>query len=151
MLDVQDESTRHRRESAGDGGAMDLTQMKLKLRDGKERTVLQSRRAVSDLEGNALGTAIVFRDLKEIEQMENQLIESGKISESGIMDAQIANEFDNVLTSLVILAIPLLGPFHAELGQNDGWRKGYKKASELTKDLTKNLAALTGMPMRSLA
>ena len=150
VFQVFEESDRHRLESAGEGaseGSAVLKEIKLRLRDDRDRTVLQISRPLIDMEGNSMGTMMVFRDLAEIIKMEKELVDAGKVESGGIMDSQIANEFDNILTNLNILAVPLLGELHDDMaGANSA-----KKAAKVMKDLSRNLATLTGMSQRSLA
>jgi len=147
------EIRRHRRESMATEDSepsedfLALNELVLRCADGTERTILQCCRPLLDLEGDTVGAILVFRDLEEIKKTERELIETGKIEEDGIMDWQIANEFESILTNLNILVVPILD----ELKSCGATPEDAEKAASRTEDLTEHLATLTGMPQRSLA
>lgn len=152
VMTIVSETRRHRRKSAvelegaHEDDTFSMNELALKLPDGSERTLLQAVRPLLDLEANSMGMIMVFRDLEEIAKMEHELIDAGKIEPDGIMDWQIANEFEILLTNLNILLVPVLAELKA-----DGDAATAQKASELTEALTQNLATLTGMSQKSLA
>lgn len=152
VMTIVSETRRHRRKSAiepegaHEDDTMSLNEIVIKLPNGNQRTILQSVRPLLDLDANSMGMIMVFRDLEEVAKMEHELIDAGKIEADGIMDWQIANEFENILTNLNILAVPLMGRLYAEDGSCDS-----DSAIALTEELSKNLSTLTGLSQRSLA
>ncbi|HPQ69965.1 MAG TPA: PAS domain S-box protein [bacterium] len=116
---------------------------------GLERMISDSAAPIRDADGEIIGIVLVFRDITEHVQIEEELLRAQKLESIGILAGGIAHDFNNILTS--ILGNVTLAKLLAE--GNDGAELSLTEAEEAAlraKDLTQQLLtfSLGGMPIK---
>ena len=82
-------------------------------RDGTRRLISYSAAVIRDTEGNSMGSVIVFQDITEKKQMEDELQKAHKLEALGLLAGGIAHDFNNLLTGIlgnISLAKALINP-----------------------------------------
>jgi PAS domain S-box-containing protein len=82
-------------------------------RDGTRRLISYSAAIIRDIQGNSMGSVIVFQDITEKKQMEEELQKTHKLESLGLLAGGIAHDFNNLLTGIlgnINLAKTLINP-----------------------------------------
>ena len=79
-------------------------QAERRTRDGRIVTISITRTAIRDRDGRYIGSSVIARNITEEKRMEQQLIQSEKLSAVGKLAAGIAHEVVTPLTSISSLA-----------------------------------------------
>ncbi len=120
--------------------------------NGLERLISDSAAPIRNTNGQIIGIVLVFRDITEHVQIEEELLRAQKLESIGILAGGIAHDFNNILTS--ILGNVTLAKLLAE--GNEGAELSLTEAEEAAlraKDLTQQLLtfSLGGMPIKKPA
>lgn len=86
----------------------DGVELRLRRKDGRQITVLDSARAVLDANGNILYFEGMLMDVTEKKALEQQLLQAQKMESIGTLTGGIAHEFNNLLTGILGYASLLL-------------------------------------------
>jgi len=124
----------------------------LVTQNGLERMISDSAAPIRSADGQIIGIVLVFRDITEHVQIEEELLRAQKLESIGILAGGIAHDFNNILTS--ILGNVTLAKLLAE--GNEGAELSLTEAEEAAlraKDLTQQLLtfSLGGMPIKKPA
>ena len=114
----------------------------LVARDGTERLIADSGAPIQTADGEVCGIVIVFRDVSEQVQLEDQLRHSQKMESVGQLAGGIAHDFNNVLTAVVGFAEILQN----NLKDNEDLQEcatGILHAGERANNLTSKLLAFS--------
>lgn len=76
-------------------------QLILVSRDGDEHHITMLGTPVRDRQGGTVGVTMVFSDLTEKKQMEEELVRAQKLESLGVLAGGIAHDFNNILTALM--------------------------------------------------
>ena len=87
-------------------------------RDGRRVLINLTRTAIFDREGKYIGSSVIARDITEQKRLEQQLIQSEKLSAVGQLAAGIAHEIGSPLTAVASLSQLLL-----EMSEDDFFRE----------------------------
>lgn len=91
------------------GQAVDLFKRAvLRSRDGREHVIADSGAPLRDDADTIIGVVLVFRDITQRAQLEQQLQHAQKMESIGIMAGGIAHDFNNILTGIIGTADLLL-------------------------------------------
>lgn len=112
----------------------------LKAKDGTERPIDDSVSLIRDAHGQILGAVVVFRDVTERRQLQEQLVQAQKLDAIGRLAGRIAHDFNNLLTVISLYGELLLGPRRSE-AQLQQYAGEIKKAVEQATTLTNQLLA----------
>jgi PAS domain S-box-containing protein len=124
----------------------------LLAKDGRERTITDSGAIIQGTDGKMIGVVLVFRDMTEKVQMEEELLKTRKLESIGVLAGGIAHDFNNILTA-VIGNINLATELVASEDQAYKLLLEAEKASLLAKNLTQQLLTFSkgGEPVRKVA
>jgi PAS domain S-box-containing protein len=70
-------------------------------RDGTRRLISYSAALIRDIEGNSMGSVIVFQDITEKKRMEEERQKAQKLEALGLLAGGIAHDFNNLLTGIL--------------------------------------------------
>lgn len=73
----------------------------LTSRDGTVRPIADSVAPIRDGEGRGLGSVIVFRDMTEKYEMQDEILRRRKLDSLGVLAGGIAHDFNNLLTGII--------------------------------------------------
>ncbi len=107
-------------------------------RDGTRRRVAASESPIVDEPGNQLGEVVVFQDISEEVQLQEQLRHAQKMEAVGQLAGGVAHDFNNLLTAIMGSAALLamrLGEDHEEAGLVEQITLASGRAADLTKQL----------------
>ncbi|HXH08328.1 MAG TPA: response regulator [Alphaproteobacteria bacterium] len=126
-----------------EGEAIDLVNHDLRLRakDGGERPIGDSVAPIRDAHGRLMGAVMVFQDITERQQFQQQLIQTQKIDAIGRLAGRVAHDFNNLLTVISLYSELLMGQ-HRNTDQLHRYAHEIKKAVEHATTLTNQLLAL---------
>lgn len=121
-------------------------------KDGTERLVSDSSSLIRDMESQAIGAVLVFRDVTEQSKTEEELSKVEKLESVGVLAGGIAHDFNNILTAImgnINLALIRIEP-ESEVY---GLLSSAEKASARAKNLTQQLLTFStgGEPIKSVA
>lgn len=137
----------------GEGVTAPATDTTLVTRDGAERIIADSAAPIRDEKGNILGVIIIFRDITEKKEMEENILrlKTEKLESIGILAGGIAHDFNNILTA--ILGNITLAQMQARDERVSSLLKEAEKASLMAKNLTQQLLTFSmgGVPVRKPA
>jgi two-component system cell cycle sensor histidine kinase/response regulator CckA len=136
-----------------EGIGADLVEHTLLARDGKEILVDDSIAPIIDEKGNVQGVVLVFRDIterknqeEEKEKLQAQLFQAQKMEAVGVLAGGIAHDFNNLMTTIIGYSSLIL----ANLDDKDPKRKGIRfirRSGERAASLTEQLLALSRRQM----
>ena len=141
---IIDENSRETRENPvarvlASGRPMELVNSTILVaRDGSEQIIGDSAAPIVDLQGEIIGAVLVFRDLTEKKQLQEQLWKAEKIESVGLLAGGIAHDFNNLLQgiggnlSLARIGAPLPTEVEHKLKEAE---KAVQRASRLTQQL----------------
>ncbi|MFQ6062657.1 MAG: PAS domain S-box protein [Methanosarcinales archaeon] len=73
----------------------------LRARDGTERILAGSCAPIKNDREDIIGVVLVFRDITEMQKMEEELLKFEKLESVGILAGGIAHDFNNILTAIL--------------------------------------------------
>ncbi|MGV1098541.1 PAS domain S-box protein [Thiovibrio sp. JS02] len=73
----------------------------LKCRDGGERLIADSGAPIRDKKSRIIGVVLVFRDVTEARQLEQEMQKAQKLESLGVLAGGIAHDFNNLLTAVL--------------------------------------------------
>ncbi|HEX9871482.1 MAG TPA: response regulator, partial [Candidatus Tectomicrobia bacterium] len=125
------------------GVAVDLGDHNLILmaKDGAERPIDDSAAPLKDERGNMVGVVLVFRDITERRQLQEQLVQSQKMEAIGRLAGGVAHDFNNLLTVISVYAELLLSRRNRH-DQLERYTSEIKKAVDNATTLTSQLLTL---------
>ena len=121
-------------------------------RDGKERIIADSAAPIRDKESRIVGAVLVFRDITEKRNMEEELLKAQKLESIGILAGGIAHDFNNLLTA--ILGNISLSKMYVSVGDKIHQKLcEAEKASLRARDLTQQLLTFSrgGAPVKKIS
>ncbi|GAB4366490.1 MAG: hypothetical protein Kow0042_06430 [Calditrichia bacterium] len=121
----------------------------LVCRDHSQRLISCSAAPIGDRGTRVMGTVLVFRDITEHRQLEEELLKMQKLESVGLLAGGIAHDFNNILT--VILGNISVAKMHMEEENSISKRlNDAEKACFRARDLTQQLLTFSrgGAPVR---
>jgi PAS domain S-box-containing protein len=107
-------------------------------RDGRERVIASKAAPIVDRGERIPGVVLVFRDITERRQIEEELFRSSKLESLGILAGGIAHDFNNLLTGImgnITLSRAHIPDSHQAALYLDRAHKGSERSKELTLQL----------------
>jgi two-component system, cell cycle sensor histidine kinase and response regulator CckA len=131
-----------------EGTAIDLADHSLVLmaKDGAERPIDDSATPIKDDHGNIIGAVLIFRDITERRQLEEQLAQSQKMEAIGRLAGGVAHDFNNLLTVISVYTELLLSRRNRH-DQLERYATEIKKAVDNATALTSQLLTLSRKQM----
>jgi PAS domain S-box-containing protein len=121
------------------GGVVELANNTILLaRDGARRVIADSAAPMRNQDGNIIGVVLVFRDMTEKRNIEEELFKARKLDSLGVLAGGIAHDFNNLLTGItgnISLAMMLLPSGEKTYAFLDNAEKASARARELTQQL----------------
>lgn len=157
IFDVLDEKTRQPCRNlveevlSCNGSVSHLRDTLLRARDGTERVIAENGAPIRDRDGKILGVVLVFRDLTDMRQLEEELIKADKLESIGLLAGGIAHDFNNILTAVVgniSLAQLCLAPGQEPVQLLQEAERAALRAQHLTQQLL--TFAKGGLPVKKL-
>lgn len=121
------------------GGVVELANNTILLaRDGARRVIADSAAPMRSQDGSIIGVVLVFRDMTEKRNIEEELFKARKLDSLGVLAGGIAHDFNNLLTG--IMGNISLAMVHVPHGEKtymflDNAEKASVRARELTQQL----------------
>lgn len=121
------------------GGVVELANNTILLaRDGARRVIADSAAPMRNQDGNVIGVVLVFRDITEKRNIEDELFKARKLESLGVLAGGIAHDFNNLLTG--IMGNISMAARHLPDGEKaymflDSAEKASVRARELTQQL----------------
>jgi two-component system cell cycle sensor histidine kinase/response regulator CckA len=130
------------------GVAVDLADHNLVLmaKDGTERPIDDSAAPLKDDRDNIVGAVLVFRDITERRQLQEQLVQSQKMEAIGRLAGGLAHDFNNLLTVISVYTELLLSRRNRH-DQFERYTSEIKKAVDNATTLTSQLLTLSRKQM----
>lgn len=121
-------------------------------RDGTERPIHDSAAPILDDKGGIVGVILVFRDITQQRNLEEELIKTSKLESIGILAGGIAHDFNNILTA-ILLNISLAKVYAKPEDKIFKSLIEAEKASIRARDLTQRLLTFStgGAPIKKTA
>ncbi len=82
-------------------GRLEGVEVRLRRKDGREITVLEHARAVTDAQGRVMYYEGTLMDVTEKKVLEQQLLQAQKMESIGTLAGGVAHEFNNLLTGIL--------------------------------------------------
>jgi PAS domain S-box-containing protein len=107
-------------------------------RDGSKKNIADSGSPIRNRDGVIIGVVLVFRDVTETQQMEQEALKARKLESVGVLAGGIAHDFNNILAAI-------LGNVNLALEHTEPHNSNYpllvdaEKACLRAKDLTQQL------------
>lgn len=121
-------------------------------KDGRELIIASSGSAIRDTKNKTIGVVMVFRDITDQIQREEELLKSKKLESIGVLAGGIAHDFNNILAA--ILGNISLALMDRELTEKTKkLLTGAEKASNRAKGLTQQLLTFSkgGSPVKEVS
>jgi len=120
-------------------------------RDGSERSIVSKTAPIFDREKRIPGVVLVFSDITERREIEEELFKARKLESLGILAGGIAHDFNNLLTGIM----GNIALSEAHLGENQQaavFLERARKGAEQSKALTQQLLTFSkgGAPVKKL-
>ncbi len=137
---------------AGDQGlglSAPLRRAVLVARDGTECDIADGITPIRDGDGQVQGTVVVFRDVTDIQRLEEERQKASKLESVGLLAGAIAHDFNNILTA--IMGNISLAKLHTGVGEQIFDRlEEAERAALWAKDLTQQLLTFSkgGAPVK---
>jgi PAS domain S-box-containing protein len=122
---------------------------RLLTRDGREVVIADSGTPIRAADGALLGAVLVFRDMSQGRQLEEELLRACKVESLGVLAGGIAHDFNNLLTGIlgnISLAKLLAAPHTKVMARLTEAEKACEWATALTQQLL--IFAKGGAPVR---
>jgi PAS domain S-box-containing protein len=131
-----------------EGVAVDLADHNLVLvaKDGTEQPIDDSAAPIKDDRGNVVGAVLVFRDITERRQLQEQLVQVQKMEAIGRLAGGVAHDFNNLLTVISVYTELLLSRRNRH-DQLERYAGEIKKAVDNATTLTSQLLTLSRKQM----
>jgi two-component system cell cycle sensor histidine kinase/response regulator CckA len=118
----------------------------LVAKDGVERPIDDSAAPLKDDRGNIVGAVLVFRDITERRQLQEQLVQGQKMEAIGRLAGGVAHDFNNLLTVISVYTELLLSRRNRH-DQLEHYAGEIKKAVDNATTLTSQLLTLSRKQM----
>ncbi|MHB8253422.1 MAG: hybrid sensor histidine kinase/response regulator [Acidiferrobacter sp.] len=118
-------------------------------RHGRERDIADGITPIRDSEGRVRGTAVVFRDITDVQRLEEERQKASKLESVGLLAGAIAHDFNNILTA--IMGNIALAKLCSAVGEQIFERlEEAERAALWAKDLTQQLLTFSkgGAPIK---
>jgi two-component system, cell cycle sensor histidine kinase and response regulator CckA len=127
-----------------EGMTIDLAEHRLVLvaEDGIERPIDGSATPITDDHGTIIGAVLIFRDITEPRQLQEQLVQAQKMEAIGRLASGVAHDFNNLLTVISIYTELLLSHRHRH-DLLERYATEIKKAVDNATALTSQLLTLS--------
>lgn len=124
----------------------------LVTKDGRELVINDSAAPIRDRDGKIIGVVLVFRDVTEKQQIEEELFKARKLESLGVLAGGIAHDFNNLLAG-ILGNLSLAREFHRTDERTCQILDAAVRATERATDLTRQLLTFSrgGAPVRKLA
>jgi two-component system cell cycle sensor histidine kinase/response regulator CckA len=131
-----------------EGTTIDLADHNLVLvaRDGSERPIDDSASPIKDDHGNIVGAVLIFRDITDRRQLQEQLVQAQKMEAIGRLAGGVAHDFNNLLTVISVYTELLLSRRNRH-DQLERYATEIKKAVDNATALTSQLLTLSRKQM----
>lgn len=73
----------------------------VEARDGTLTPIADSAAPIVDRDGRTLGVVLVFRDVSQMQRLENERARTSKLESLGVLAGGIAHDFNNILTGIL--------------------------------------------------
>jgi PAS domain S-box-containing protein len=106
--------------------------------DGTERIIADTTTPIYDKEGRVIGVVLVFRDMSEELQREEELLRATKLESIALLAGGIAHDFNNILTAIlgnISLAKRYIDPENRAYGRLNESEQATLRARDLTHQL----------------
>jgi two-component system, cell cycle sensor histidine kinase and response regulator CckA len=110
-------------------------------KDGAERPIEDSAAPLKDDRGNTVGVVLVFHDISERRQLQEQFVQSQKMEAIGRLAGGVAHDFNNLLTVISVYTELLVSRRHLQ-DQFERYTSEIKKAVDSATTLTSQLLTL---------
>ncbi|MRR34836.1 PAS domain S-box protein, partial [bacterium] len=120
-------------------------------RDGTERIIADSAAPIRDAVGMIHGVVLVFRDMTQKKEIEEELFRARKLESLGVLAGGIAHDFNNLLTG-IMGSISLARMMVADSPEAGPLLERAQRASERARDLTQQLLTFSrgGAPVKKV-
>lgn len=135
--------------SLGAGLSAPLRRAILVARDGVECEIADGIMPIRDGDGQVRGTIVVFRDVTDVQRLDEERQKASKLESIGLLAGAIAHDFNNILTA--IMGNISLAKLHSAAGEHIFDRlTEAERAALWAKDLTQQLLTFSkgGAPLR---
>jgi two-component system cell cycle sensor histidine kinase/response regulator CckA len=131
-----------------EGTTIDLADHNLVLvaRDGSERPIDDSASPIKDDHDNIVGAVLIFRDITDRRQLQEQLVQAQKMEAIGRLAGGVAHDFNNLLTVISVYTELLLSRRNRH-DQLERYATEIKKAVDNATALTSQLLTLSRKQM----
>ncbi|MBN8705345.1 MAG: PAS domain S-box protein [Bacteroidetes bacterium] len=122
--------------------------------DRNKLIIADSTSAVSDPDGDLIGTVLVFRDITDRRRMQAERLKNQKIESLGILAGGIAHDFNNFLTAILgNISLTRMSMEKNQLNRMDQLLKEAESATLKARELTQQLLTFSkgGTPVRQTA
>lgn len=120
--------------------------LRLVAKDGTERPIEDSAAPLSDDHGNIIGAVLVFQDITERRQLQEDLVQAQKMEALGRLAGGLAHDFNNLLTVISVYTDLLLNRRNRH-NQLERYAGEIKKAVDNATTLTSQLLTLSRKQM----
>ena len=120
-------------------------------RNGTERVIADSAAPIRDSAGTIIGVVLVFRDMTQKKEIEEELFRARKLESLGVLAGGIAHDFNNLLTG-IMGSISLARMVIADDHEAYPFLDRAQRASERARDLTQQLLTFSrgGAPVKKV-
>jgi two-component system cell cycle sensor histidine kinase/response regulator CckA len=120
--------------------------LRLVAKDGTERPIEDSAAPLRDDHGNIIGAVLVFQDITERRQLQEDLVQAQKMEALGRLAGGLAHDFNNLLTVISVYTDLLLNRRNRH-NQLERFAGEIKKAVDSATTLTSQLLTLSRKQM----
>ncbi|MBD3167319.1 PAS domain S-box protein, partial [bacterium] len=127
---------------------------KLIDREGNYRFISDSAAPIRDQSSEIIGVVIIFRDITQELDMEEELLKARKLESIGVLAGGIAHDFNNILAGILgHISLARVGMMSESYDEVNERLAAAEKASLRARDLTQQLLTFSkgGAPVRKMA
>jgi hypothetical protein len=110
----------------------------LETKNGRQLPIDDSATPIRDAQGRLIGAVVVFRDVSERRQLQDQVVQAQKLDAIGRLAGRVAHDFNNLLTVISLYSELLMGSRRSD-EQLHQYANEIKKAVEHATTLTNQL------------